>query len=200
MSRARPSKPRGANSATSHSSSSAAAKCGSGATLESHPCRSEIHVPPPAQSHPDLPSPFFSLWPSASAPTPRSSASSTACSSSRCPIPTPTELVALWLNAPGAGGMANFADGLRLSPSMYFTFARTQPQLSVDGRLDPGHGQRYRPCPAGGGAHRAGQRWRAADARRSSRSGPLVFAGRPGSARRKDRDAELRLLAAAFRR
>ena len=31
-------------------------------------------------------------------------------------------LVALWLSAPGAGGLANFESGLRISPSMYFTF------------------------------------------------------------------------------
>jgi predicted permease len=36
--------------------------------------------------------------------------------------PHSEELVALWLNAPGAGGLANFQSGLRLSPSMYFTF------------------------------------------------------------------------------
>src|SRR5579859_7882264 len=38
------------------------------------------------------------------------------------PYPGSDRLVALWLNAPGAGGLANFQSGLRLSPSMYFTF------------------------------------------------------------------------------
>ncbi len=38
------------------------------------------------------------------------------------PYPRSDELVALWLNAPGAEGLANFQSGLRLSPSMYFTF------------------------------------------------------------------------------
>jgi len=38
------------------------------------------------------------------------------------PYPDSDRLVALWLNAPGAGGLANFQSGLRLSPSMYFTF------------------------------------------------------------------------------
>ncbi len=38
------------------------------------------------------------------------------------PYPHSEQLVALWLNAPGAGGLANFQSGLRLSPSMYFTF------------------------------------------------------------------------------
>jgi predicted permease len=38
------------------------------------------------------------------------------------PYPRSEQLVALWLNAPGAGGLSNFQSGLRLSPSMYFTF------------------------------------------------------------------------------
>ena len=38
------------------------------------------------------------------------------------PYPHSEQLVALWLNAPGAGGLSNFQSGLRLSPSMYFTF------------------------------------------------------------------------------
>jgi predicted permease len=38
------------------------------------------------------------------------------------PYPRSDELVALWLNAPGAEGLATFQSGLRLSPSMYFTF------------------------------------------------------------------------------
>jgi predicted permease len=37
--------------------------------------------------------------------------------------PQPEQLVAVWLHAPGAAGLANFAEGLRLSPSMYLTFA-----------------------------------------------------------------------------
>ena len=39
------------------------------------------------------------------------------------PYPQPEQLVAVWLNAPGAAGLANFDEGLRLSPSMYLTFA-----------------------------------------------------------------------------
>ena len=39
------------------------------------------------------------------------------------PYPDSDRLVALWLNAPG-GGLSNFSNGLQLSPSMYFTFAR----------------------------------------------------------------------------
>ncbi len=39
------------------------------------------------------------------------------------PYPDSNQLVALWLDAPGAAGLSNFEAGLRLSPSMYFTFA-----------------------------------------------------------------------------
>ena len=40
------------------------------------------------------------------------------------PYPDSDRLVGLWLNAPGAGGLANFSSGLQLSPSMYFTFSQ----------------------------------------------------------------------------
>jgi predicted permease len=39
------------------------------------------------------------------------------------PYPDAEQLVALHLIAPGAAGLADFSNGLRLSPSMYFTFA-----------------------------------------------------------------------------
>jgi predicted permease len=39
------------------------------------------------------------------------------------PYPDSNRLIALWLDAPGAAGLSNFEAGLRLSPSMYFTFA-----------------------------------------------------------------------------
>ena len=39
------------------------------------------------------------------------------------PYPNSNRLTALWLNAPGAPGLANFENGLQLSASMYFTFA-----------------------------------------------------------------------------
>ncbi len=39
------------------------------------------------------------------------------------PYPDSDRIVSLWLNAPG-GGLANFSNGLQLSPSMYLTFAR----------------------------------------------------------------------------
>src|SRR5215467_1212128 len=48
--------------------------------------------------------------------------------------PRPDELVALRQDAPGAAGLANFANGLLLSPSMYFTYSeqnRTFQSLGV---------------------------------------------------------------------
>jgi putative ABC transport system permease protein len=39
------------------------------------------------------------------------------------PYPKPDELVGVRQNAPGAAGLANVSDGLRLSASMYFTYA-----------------------------------------------------------------------------
>jgi predicted permease len=50
------------------------------------------------------------------------------------PYPKSEQLVGVWLEAPGAAGLANFSEGLRLSPSMYFTFAeqnRTFQSLGV---------------------------------------------------------------------
>jgi predicted permease len=41
------------------------------------------------------------------------------------PYPDPGRLVTLWLNAPGAPGLANFQKGLPLSASMYFTFSES---------------------------------------------------------------------------
>jgi predicted permease len=39
------------------------------------------------------------------------------------PYPKSEELVGVWQSAPGAAGLANFSNGLRLSPSMCFTYA-----------------------------------------------------------------------------
>ncbi len=50
------------------------------------------------------------------------------------PYPDPEQLVAVRLIAPGAAGLADFSNGLRLSSSMYFTFAeqnRTFQSLGV---------------------------------------------------------------------
>ena len=52
------------------------------------------------------------------------------------PYPHSEQLVSLWLNAPGAGGLSSFQNGLRLSPSMYFTFRehnRTLQSLGIWG-------------------------------------------------------------------
>jgi predicted permease len=50
------------------------------------------------------------------------------------PYPNASELVAIWHTAPGASGMSNLSGDLRLSPSMYFTYAeqnRTFQHLGV---------------------------------------------------------------------
>lgn len=50
------------------------------------------------------------------------------------PYPRADELVSLWHTAPGAAGMGNLSSDLRLSPSMYFTYAehnRTFSSLGV---------------------------------------------------------------------
>ncbi len=39
------------------------------------------------------------------------------------PYPDSDRLVSIWLHAPGAAGITSFQEGLRLSPSMYLTFA-----------------------------------------------------------------------------
>ncbi|HEX3660493.1 MAG TPA: ABC transporter permease [Acidobacteriaceae bacterium] len=54
------------------------------------------------------------------------------------PYPDSSRLVSLWLNAPGAGGLANFSSGLQLSPSMYFTFLRHNHTLQSLGIWSPG--------------------------------------------------------------
>jgi predicted permease len=40
------------------------------------------------------------------------------------PYPDSNKIVSLWLDAPGAGGLASFSSGLDLSASMYLTFAQ----------------------------------------------------------------------------
>ncbi|HYL78643.1 MAG TPA: ABC transporter permease [Bryobacteraceae bacterium] len=49
------------------------------------------------------------------------------------PYPNAQELVAVKQTAPGAAGLANIADGLRLSPSMYFTYAEQNRTLQALG-------------------------------------------------------------------
>ena len=52
--------------------------------------------------------------------------------------PQAEQLVALHQDAPGAAGLANAADGLALSPSMYFTYAGAEPDISGARRVDFG--------------------------------------------------------------
>ena len=54
------------------------------------------------------------------------------------PYPEPQQLVSLHLNAPGAPGLAEFRSELRLSPSMYFTFARHNRSFQSLGIWGPG--------------------------------------------------------------
>ena len=54
------------------------------------------------------------------------------------PYPEPEQLVALNLKAPGAPGLADFRDGLRLSASMYLTFAEHNRTLQSVGVWLPG--------------------------------------------------------------
>ncbi len=54
------------------------------------------------------------------------------------PYPEPQQLVSLHLNAPGAPGLAEFRSELRLSASMYFTFARHNRTFQALGIWGPG--------------------------------------------------------------
>jgi predicted permease len=54
------------------------------------------------------------------------------------PYPDPQQLVAMRLNAPGAPGLAAFRDELRLSPSMYLTFAAHNRSFQSLGVWQPG--------------------------------------------------------------
>jgi predicted permease len=54
------------------------------------------------------------------------------------PYPEAEQLVALHQDAPGAAGLANAADGLALSPSMYFTYAEQNQTFQALGVWTPG--------------------------------------------------------------
>jgi predicted permease len=54
------------------------------------------------------------------------------------PYPDSGRLVALWLDAPGAPGMASFSSGLQLSPSMYLTFSDHNQTFQSMGIWAPG--------------------------------------------------------------
>ena len=81
---------------------------------------------------------------------------------------------ALTLNAPGAEGMADFTNGLQLSPSMYLTFSERNRTFQSLGVWTPWHRKRHRGRPTGGSSHSADQRRRAGDARRAP-GGPVVL-------------------------
>ena len=49
------------------------------------------------------------------------------------PYPHSDRLIALWLDAPGAGGLSNFQSGLQLSPSMYLTFSQRNKSFDAMG-------------------------------------------------------------------
>jgi predicted permease len=49
------------------------------------------------------------------------------------PYPQSDRLIALWLDAPGAGGLSNFQSGLQLSPSMYLTFSQRNKSFDAMG-------------------------------------------------------------------
>ncbi len=53
------------------------------------------------------------------------------------PYPESGRIAALWLDAPGAGGLASYSNGLQLSPSMYLTFAEHNRTFSSMGIWAP---------------------------------------------------------------
>jgi len=54
------------------------------------------------------------------------------------PYPNPDQLVAVWMRAPGAAGLLSFTEGLRLSPSMYLTYAAHNRVFQAIGVWVPG--------------------------------------------------------------
>lgn len=53
------------------------------------------------------------------------------------PYPDSNQIIALRLDAPGAGGLASFSNGLQLSPSMYLTFAEHNRSFQSIGLWSP---------------------------------------------------------------
>ena len=78
--------------------------------------------------------------------------------------PKAEELVALHQIAPGAAGLADFENGLLLSPSMYFTYAEHNRTFQSLGVWDTGHGERHGPGRTGTSARGGRERRRAASA------------------------------------
>ena len=110
--------------------------------------------------------------------------------------PKPDELVALQQIAPGAAGLADFRNGLLLSPSMYITYAEHNRAFQSLGVWIPGTAnvtglaepEEVRVVYVSDGVLQA------LDVRTGTR--PVVFAGGPDSERSGTGDAELWILAA----
>ena len=116
------------------------------------------------------------------------------------PYPQPERLVAVWHTAPGASGMANLTGDLRLSPSMYFTYAEQNRTFEHIGVWFAGIVDGHRHRRAGAGAQPADVGRHASGARRPAAARTLAVARRPGPWCAARRDARPRLLAAAVRR
>ncbi len=113
------------------------------------------------------------------------------------PYPQSERLVGVWHSAPGVTGIG---DKINCSPTMYFTYREENRSFqefglwssggaSVTGIGDPEQVRAlnvtYGTAPSPG---------------RPARAGPLVLPGRRHARLRRNRDPDLRLLAAAFRR
>ena len=97
--------------------------------------------------------------------------------------PKAEELVALHQVAPGAEGLADFENGLLLSPSMYFTYAEHNQTFQSVGVWIPGSGERHGHGGARTGAYGCGERWCVPDIWRAACGGALVLADRSGTER-----------------
>ena len=131
---------------------------------------------------------------SASAPPPRSSASSTAFSSTRCPTATRTRS--------SASSTRSAASISRISPTpIYLAYAGHHPGVRGPGRLGARRDRDdHRPGRARTGALADGEPGRPDHARRGPGDRALVLAGRRYAGSAGHRDARPRLLAAAIRR
>ena len=90
------------------------------------------------------------------------------------PYPNAEELVGVRQTAPGAAGLANFSDGLRLSPSMYFTYAEQNRTFQALGVWFPGTVSVTGLAEPEQGARGVRQRWHASGPRRPARTRALA--------------------------